>query len=515
MRYKLAHPSNLSVSDFPTGIAYIASSLKMAGHEVVGLNLNDIPGYGSAEAMVKNEIQEAVKRHKPDMIGVGGIVTDYHFIRDAINVIREVSKVPIVLGGGIITHDADFIFKYLKPDYGIVGEAEKAFVQITNGMPLDTINNLWYWQDGKPIFTRLNYDYGNVDALPFPDYEPFGIQRMLDGHSHATRLLYRYTRSNPRPMVIVTARGCPFNCSFCIHEGNRTYRERSIENIMAEIKENYERYEFNILIIVDELFAVNKQRMDTFSNAILDGKAKYGWDFDWMFQTHANAKLDLESLKLAKQAGCYFFSYGLESASPTVLKSMNKHTKVPQIIEVIQLPREAKIGFGGNLIFGDPAETEKTIYETLDFYTDYCRNAFVFLSLIMPYPGARIFDYCLKQRIIQNREKYYDIIGMPGHYFNMTKISNDEWLQWVYFIEKMERSWLLVNKVNASSIVKGDKYLHTIEAGCPECGAQNEYKEQFDLNSPGRHFLGTGCKSCNQKIRIDLDKSKVREMVCL
>jgi len=77
---------------------------------------------------------------------------------------------------------------------------------------------------------------------------------------------------------------------------------------MAEIKENYERYKFNVLIILDELFVVKQERFLEFCEAILEGKQQYGWDFDWMFQTHASAKLTLNGLKLAKKAGCFFFS---------------------------------------------------------------------------------------------------------------------------------------------------------------------------------------------------------------
>ena len=287
----------------------------------------------------------------------------------------------------------------MKPDFCIIGEGEEAIVKLADILdPVDGqttphnfegISNLGYWHDGKAVFTTINYDYGDINSRPFPDYEPFGIKEMLDKYSMATRLLYRYSRTHPRPMIISTARSCPFNCSFCVHSHGPKYRERSIENIMAEIKELYEKYKFNILIIQDELFAVNKARMRDFCVALIEAKKTYGWNFDWMFQTHANAKLDLEVMVLAKQSGCFMFSYGLESASPTVLKSMNKKTKVPQIIEAIKIARDTGIGFSGNLIFGDPAETEDTIRESLDFYYKHCQQECVFLGFLMPYPEAR------------------------------------------------------------------------------------------------------------------------------
>ena len=82
-------------------------------------------------------------------------------------------------------------------------------------------------------FTRANYKYHPIDSLPFPDYEPFGIKEMLAEYSVATRVLYRYTRVEPRPFIIVASRSCPYACSFCVHHHRSIpYRARSVENIM-------------------------------------------------------------------------------------------------------------------------------------------------------------------------------------------------------------------------------------------------------------------------------------------
>ena len=63
-------------------------------------------------------------------------------------------------------------------------------------------------------FTGTDYKYRDINELPFPDYEPFGIAEMMDEYSPATRVLYRYSRPNPRPYNIVASRSCPFACSF-------------------------------------------------------------------------------------------------------------------------------------------------------------------------------------------------------------------------------------------------------------------------------------------------------------
>ena len=538
-RYGQTPPALLSLSDFPSGLAYIGAALREAGHEVRGLNPNNIPGYDKAYFLLTNMVATALEEFKPDLVGLGGLCTDFTFLKDAIELTRKFAPgTPIVLGGGIINNDREFIFNLLKPDFGIVGEGEETVMKLASAMQdgkdYGGIENLAYWDAGLAIFNPVHFPHAKVDDRPLPDYEPFGVRDMLDNYSMATRLLYRYGRTNPRPFPLVTARGCPFNCSFCIHRGNQLYRARSIEKVMEEIRVTYDKYRYNILIILDELFAVNKQRMRAFCEAVLEGKCRYGWDFDWMFQTHASAALDLDTLLLAKEAGCFFFSYGIESASPKVLASMNKKTKVPQIIEAIDLAAKAGIGFGGNLIFGDPAETQETIYESLDFFAKYGQSTFIFCGYLMPYPGNELFDDCLKRGIIRDKATYY--ANIDKGIFNMTSLPDSLWGQWVNFLGLLERSWLWVKDCDATSIEKEDGYespvlehykadMYQVETICPYCGASITYREmigQVRLDWP--LFLGVGCPKCNRRIKVNLkvvptarkvERQREAELVCL
>ena len=149
--YGKSHFSPLSLSDFPTGYAYIAASLKKAGHEVYGLNLNNIIGYTSKFMMISNKIGKALFDIKPDLIGMGGLCIDYKFLKDAMGIIRNLSpKTPVVMGGGIINHDYEFIFNLLKPDFCIIGEAEETIVKLADMLKSgnkdwESIDNLGYW----------------------------------------------------------------------------------------------------------------------------------------------------------------------------------------------------------------------------------------------------------------------------------------------------------------------------------------------------------------------------------
>ena len=489
--YSTCYPSFLSLSDFPVGFAYIASALKSAGHNVFGLNPNNDASYTTAFEMLASKLNDSIGRSSPELIGIGGLSTDFHFLKDCIRLIRKINpKIPIVMGGGIISNDAEYIFCSLKPDFCIIGEGEEAIVQLVGilaerGECFGNVCNIGYWENGSPIFTEKHIDYPDLDIKHFPDYEPFDDFEMINNYSFATRSYYRYTRLDPRPMTIVTARGCPFACTFCLHKKNRGYRARSIDNIMQEIALLYKKYQFNVLVILDELFAANKERVNEFVNGVIDGRNTYGWDFDWMFQTHASASLDEKTLVAAKRAGCYLFSYGLESASPTVLESMNKKTNNSQIIEAIRITDKVGIGFGGNFIFGDIAENIDTICETMDFFSAHCRDIHIYLTYIQPYPGSELFDRCLEKGIIKNKDDYYELGDTKS--YNMTSLPDYIWFSWKIGLMRFASRLGWVRTVKATAIAKESldndtatyfsQNMYRIRAKCPYCGYESDYRE--------------------------------------
>ena len=280
---------------------------------------------------------------------------------------------------------------------------------------------------------------------------------------------------------------------------------------MEEIKVSYEKYRFNVLLILDELFAANKQRMMDFSEAIIAGKRTYGWDFDWMFQTHANARLDLEALKKAKEAGCFLFSYGLESASPRVLQSMNKKLDIEQVREAIELARQAGIGFAGNLIFGDIAETEETMAESLSFWLEHGRDNFMFLAFVSPYPGSKLFNDVRGKGLFPDKKQYYEKIDegvVP-----MAAILPKTFSGLVNLVQFMEKSWLFAKVAPVLSvelIPREDLFLKytggsyfKIKTKCPFCGEGLEYLERL-MDGKTPFWLGTGCTKCNRKIKVEL-----------
>ena len=490
-QYKTRYPAFLSISDFPVGFAYLASALINAGHEVIGLNPNNETGFGSQQEMVQVKIRESLKTHRPDLVCLGGLCTDYAFLRDAMKIVRECSPgTPVVMGGGIINNDAEAAFEILKPDFCVRGEGEEILVQLAqnlaNGVKDHSqIPNLGFWEKETARFSKLDFHYGPIDNRAFPDYEPFGIQAMMDHYWLAARNLYRYSQLNPRLWPIVAARSCPFSCTFCVHHRGVKYRARSIGNIMQEIEYFYPRYQFNVLLLMDELFAINNERLCQFSEALLRMRDEKGWRFNWTFQTHASAAFSDDTLALAKKAGCYFFSYGMESASPAVLASMNKRTKPAQILNAIQAANRLEIGFGGNFIFGDPAETPRTLSETMNFFHDHCTDLHVDMFSIRPYPGSKLFDFCVAKGLIKDKVQFYEHIDETA--VNMTANSRWWWTLWIMALDYLGGLHLWI------------KSARSVSCEPMMSSAENQIARHYGMQL---FKVGVVCPHCGRKVHL-------------
>ncbi|MDO8567200.1 MAG: hypothetical protein Q7R57_00625, partial [Dehalococcoidales bacterium] len=281
----------------------------------------------------------------------------------------------------------------------------------------------------------------------------------------------------------------------------------------------YNEYQFNILFVYDELFAVKKERVIEFCTRIKELKAKSGMDFDWTCDLRVT-DVDKSMLAELKDAGCAFIGYGFESASQKVLNSMKKQTTVGQIEQAITLTGQAGIGVQGNFIFGDIAETPETAQETLDFFDRHCRDKMIFLSYIMPYPGSQIFQHCLDNQIISDRQDYYNRISPWGLLkFNMTAMPDDVFIKIIAHLDEvMEPAALQLKEAKVLSWAKTGQFadtavpagmrrpLFTIETTCPHCREPIGYLHPA---APAATTLRTFCPRCHKRFVIPLPPAMV------
>lgn len=500
-RYNITNDINYNYN-LPLGLGYISAVLKSAGYQVDCLNLNHCEGY------IENIIDKSLCKQKYDYVCTGNVSLGYSITEKIINAVHAHESCPkIVLGGIIITSEPELMFKSLNPDFAVIGEGEETILELLEyleqGENLEEVKGIGYRdKDGNIIFTTMREPIKDLDALPMPDFEGFGYEDLLD-HQHSNDYYFSNLFDIPRTYWLIASRGCPFQCTFCYHY-NR-YVGRTIDGIMEELNMMVRRYRINNISIYDDCFSINKDRLYEFCRRIKELREEVSWDLKWTCQMTVKT-LDKESLKIMKEAGCHSISYGFESYSPIVLKSMRKPI-TPQLIDrAFHETLDAGIAIQGNFIFGDIAETPETAKETLDYWKMNCKGQ-IHLDFIQPYPGSVIYNHCLKKGIINDK---LDFIKnkMGSLYFNMTdKMTDEEFTQLKYDISKALREYR--EYVRPLSIKKEGKNIFSIEVKCPYCNKVNIYNNFFISN---RLIFGFNliCRSCSMRFNVVSSIQKIK-----
>ncbi|MBU1864421.1 MAG: radical SAM protein, partial [Candidatus Omnitrophica bacterium] len=187
----------------------------------------------------------------------------------------------------------------------------------------------------------------DLNHVPYPLYPGLNIEKYADS-----------------PIPLFWSRSCMGQCSFCeIRNAWKHYRERSVENIMNELRyyiENVKRYNFSVF---DSVVNVNPGQLA----AICDGIVKMNWHIQWDCNVVAHSKMNKCVYDKMKLAGCQVVYFGIESGSANILRRMKKPFSVAEAERNIQLAHDAGLRTSVNFITGFPGETEDDFLQTIDF----------------------------------------------------------------------------------------------------------------------------------------------------
>lgn len=473
---------------FPLGLAYISSSLKKNGYNVHCLNLNHYTE--PIEAMLHREITGK----NIDVVCIGGLSAHFNKVRAVLNIARSIKPdIITIAGGGLISSEPALMLKALKLDFGIIGEGEETISEladaIINGKDYRNVNGIIYVDKDEGVnMTPPRKEIADIDAIPWPDYDGFEIEKYLDMFIPSS-YINMYPFDKPRELPILASRSCPYSCTFCYHPIGKKYRQRSLDNIFEELEHLVKKYRINMLAVYDELFSTNRKRLEEFCERI----KKYS--LKWIVQLRVDS-VDAEMLSMMKDAGCYYISYGLESACDKILESMKKKITVPHIEKALKLTREAGVGIQGNFIFGDSAETWETANETLEWWLKH-REYQIWLIPIETYPGTELYHRAVNKGLIPDRLKYIES-GCP--IINGSSMSDEEYGKLMYLIRsysdmnKILPDVISVKKIYTDNIMRD---LFTLEVRCPHCHKTVKYH-----NFSSCEIRKLPCRECNQ--RFDL-----------
>jgi anaerobic magnesium-protoporphyrin IX monomethyl ester cyclase len=231
------------------------------------------------------------------------------------------------------------------------------------------------WREGSEIVVNPDRPFiRHLDDLPLPRHDLLPLET------------YRAPLVRGPYTFVVTSRGCPGGCRFCIKHVSygRSVRFRSPENILAELELLVSLGVRDIHMYAD-LFTVSREHVVGLCELIL----KRGLRLRWTCNSRVDF-VDPEMLRLMRQAGCWMSSWGIESGSEQVLRRVRKGITLEQVERALHWAREAGIRNWGYFIIGLPGETEETIQETIRFAKRLPLDLALF-HIAAPYPGSPLF----------------------------------------------------------------------------------------------------------------------------
>ena len=416
MRYLIVMPRQTKVNEhsyyFPLGIPYVSASLKATNRDVISYNLT----YKTGDD--KELIRQIVKNERIDVIGVGGLTGQYWEISDILYAAKEANPYIITMvGGGIITSDPQAAMEALEiADYGMIGEGEITICELADAIEgkrkFEEVNGLIYRSATNDawITTAPRQEIMDLDSIIFPDYEGFDFGEMM---GKSPQQILHVAEGNIA--YISGGRSCPFNCTFCFHPSGSRYRKRSLDSVFEEIDQLCAAYPIQCVNFSDELFSNNLDYVREFCRRIQARGLKF---IIWMRVDTTTP----EMIRLLKNSGCLYISYGLESADNTVLKSMRKNITIEQIERALSICKEEDMNAMGTFIFGDLAETTETMNRTLDWWKAHPEYT-IELNFIRVYPGSHLYQVACKNGKIKDKVQFIKD-GCP--LINISKMTDEE-----------------------------------------------------------------------------------------
>jgi radical SAM superfamily enzyme YgiQ (UPF0313 family) len=364
----------------PISLAYIAAAVLQANFQVRLLDMD-------AEKVSIPDLIPIVRNYNPDVIGFSVMLNNL-----SVNLLiarflkRFYPKIITVFGGVFVNLFPESILSHKEVDIGVTGEGEICFPllleALEKGENLNHIPGIIFKQENKTIKTKNVEPIQNLDSIAPP------ARHLLQIHKYTSLIAKR------SPITILfTSRGCPFHCSFCSKPSFWHNIRYNSPKYVADEFEQCAKLGIKEIMVYDDVFTANKNRVELICKEIIARKLDLVWDI----RTRADL-IDLDRLKWLKSAGCNRICYGVESGDPHILKIYNKQLSYPQVKRAFELTRKMGLETLAYFMIGGPDESVRSIQRTytamLDLDPDY-----IHLTHVIPYPKTKLFDLALIREI--------------------------------------------------------------------------------------------------------------------
>jgi radical SAM superfamily enzyme YgiQ (UPF0313 family) len=373
----------------PLGLLYISSHLKAKGFDVEVFDTT---------LSTRQAFRDYVERTRP---GVVGIYVNLLTRRNTLETIRLLKRLgaTVILGG---PEPANYPREYLAngADLVVAGEGELTLEELLphlarHGLErLEGIAGIRYLDGGGELVENPpRPQIADLDAQPFPDREAIDVAAYVDV----------WRRNHGMGSVsLITARGCPYRCSWCSHSVfGFTHRRRSPGNVAGEVEEIVERYRPDMLWYADDVFTIHHRWLFEYA-AELDRRG-----LRLPFETITREdRLDEKVVRTLRDMDCSRIWIGAESGSQRILDRMQRRTDAARVVDMVKLLQSHGIEAGMFIMLGYEGEEIEDLEATVERLKDALPDVFL-TTVAYPIKGTEYFHE-VEDRVVSLRETWED-----------------------------------------------------------------------------------------------------------
>lgn len=367
----------------PLGILYLSSHLKSKGLRV---------GVFDGTFRTLADFAATLDRERPPMVGIAvNLMTKRNAL--AMIALAKQRGARVVIGGPDPPHHAQ---SYLEAgaDVVAVGEGEQTLEELVRafqspGADLSAINGIVFRSaDGIVVRTPPRAQLADLDRQPYPDRDAIDLPAYL----RAWR-----THHGVGTVSLITARGCPYTCTWCSRSVfGETHRRRSVANVADEVEAIVDRYHPERLWYADDVFAIHRTWTIAYAKEL--EQRRIHLPFECISRAE---RIDDDVAAALASLGCFRVWIGSESGSQRILDAMKRKVSVDQVRAAAARLRRHGIEVGMFIMLGFDGEDTSDLQATVDHLKRTAPDVFL-TTVSYPIKGTPYYEQVADRLVAPN-----------------------------------------------------------------------------------------------------------------
>jgi anaerobic magnesium-protoporphyrin IX monomethyl ester cyclase len=334
-------------------------------------------------------------------------------------------------------------FLYDGCDFLIMGDPEKTAIRFLKGLShnesLQEIPGIVFMRnEDHTVFSSSAVHEKKLDELPLPAWDLFPLKGYWTaGFAHAPII------AGERFLPILTSRGCPYRCRFCIAPTlNNTWRARSALNVVKEMEYFYKKMNITDFHVSDLNPTVSDKRIREICQIILKQDLPVKWKLAQ--GTKIETIKNEETLELMAKAGCVYISFSPESGSRRILESVSKPFDFEHALRMVRKMNKLGIRSQACFVAGLPGEEGLDRLKSLLYVKKLVEAGLdeINVPVFTPIPGSDL------SQAIKGYSRYAQCTFSPTWRRDYREVSTFRYRMYLtFFLHKLRFPWKVLREI--------------------------------------------------------------------